>query len=237
MFHPKGPTFLELVRQALSSTERGYDLLAPKFDFTPFRTPAPVVEAMGRFIAEAGPLESGLDVCCGTGALLAEIKPLCRERVVGVDFSAGMLGQARERASAAPGTARVELVRANVLELPFREEFDVVVSAGAFGHILPRDETRFIGGIARALRSGGRFVFATGEMPSPRAPAWWLARGFNAAMHVRNALIEPEFIMYYLTFLWPDVRRELERHGLGVEARFGACAHPFERVILVAATK
>jgi hypothetical protein len=26
------------MRQALASTERGYDMLAPKFDHTPFRT-------------------------------------------------------------------------------------------------------------------------------------------------------------------------------------------------------
>ena len=39
MFHAKGPTFWELAVQALSSTEHGYDLLAPKFDYTPFRTP------------------------------------------------------------------------------------------------------------------------------------------------------------------------------------------------------
>lgn len=237
MFHPKGPTFLELLRQALASTERGYDLLAPKFDYTPFRTPEPVVEAMVRLVGESGPVGSALDLCCGTGALLAALEPLCRERAVGVDFSAGMLAEARERASRAPGPAKVELVRADVLDLPFREEFDVVSSAGAFGHILPRDEERFIAGIARALRPGGRFVFATGERPSVRSPAWWLARGFNAAMHARNALVSPPFIMYYLTFLWPDVRTKLERQGFVVEARFGACARPFERVILVCATK
>jgi hypothetical protein len=39
MFYPQGPTLRELAVQALSSTERGYDLLAPKFDYTPFRTP------------------------------------------------------------------------------------------------------------------------------------------------------------------------------------------------------
>ena len=39
MFHGPGPTFFELARQVLSSTERGYDLLAPKFDLTWFRTP------------------------------------------------------------------------------------------------------------------------------------------------------------------------------------------------------
>jgi hypothetical protein len=44
MFHPQGPTFWELARQVLSSTERGYDLLAPKFDFTPFRTPEEILD-------------------------------------------------------------------------------------------------------------------------------------------------------------------------------------------------
>ncbi|MCM2386961.1 SAM-dependent methyltransferase, partial [Streptomyces sp. CWNU-1] len=39
MFTSSGPTFRELTVQALSSIERGYDLLAPKFDATPFRTP------------------------------------------------------------------------------------------------------------------------------------------------------------------------------------------------------
>ena len=46
MFHPQGPTFLELARQALSSTERGYDLLASKFDYTPFRTPNEIIEVV-----------------------------------------------------------------------------------------------------------------------------------------------------------------------------------------------
>ena len=47
MYHPKGPTILELMRQALASTERGYDLIAPKFDHTPFRTPEPVLDGSG----------------------------------------------------------------------------------------------------------------------------------------------------------------------------------------------
>jgi hypothetical protein len=39
MFSPQGPSLRELAMQALSSVEGGYDLLAPKFDHTPFRTP------------------------------------------------------------------------------------------------------------------------------------------------------------------------------------------------------
>src|SRR2546421_948058 len=92
VFHPEGPTFLELMRQALASTERGYDLIAPKFDYTPFRTPDPVVVAMMNAIRDEGaarPLRSALDVCCGTGAALKQLRALCNERVVGLDFSHG----------------------------------------------------------------------------------------------------------------------------------------------------
>lgn len=241
VYHPDGPTFLELMRQALASTERGYDLIAPKFDHTPFRTPDPVLDAMVRAIRDdvpgERPLGAALDVCCGTGAAMSHLRALCKERVVGLDFSQGMLDEARRRVTASPGDAAVELVRGDALSLPFESEFDVVTCVGAFGHILPEDEDRFVAGIARALRPGGRFVFATGEMPPPTSAEWWAARSFNAVMRVRNALLRPPFIMYYLTFLWPSVRLLLERHGLRVEGRRGLCPAPFSRAIIVVATK
>lgn len=242
MYHPEGPTFIELMRQALTSTERGYDLLAPKFDYTPFRTPDAVLEAMMRAVrddrpAEPAPLRAALDVCCGTGAAMSHLRALCTERVVGLDFSQGMLDEAARRVSAAPGTAAVELVRGDALALPFTAEFDVVTSVGAFGHILPEDEDRFVSGIARALRPGGRFVFATSEMPPITSQTWWMLRGFNGVMRVRNALLRPPFIMYYLTFLWPEVRARLEKHGFRVEGRRGLCPAPYDRALVVIATK
>ena len=241
MYHPDGPTFLELMRQALTSTERGYDLIAPKFDRTPFRTPDPVLDAMMRAIADdtsaAAPIRAALDVCCGTGAAMSHLRALCKERVTGLDFSQGMLDEARRRVTAAPGDAAVELVRGDALALPFSSEFDIATCVGAFGHILPEDEERFVAGIARALRPGGRFVFATGEMPPLSAGSWWLARSFNAVMRVRNAVLRPQFIMYYLTFLWPGVRARLEHAGFRVEARRGLCPAPYDRVIVVIATK
>ena len=87
-----------------------------------------------------------------------------------------MLDEARRRVARAPAKPSVELVRGDALALPFDDEFDVVTSVGAFGHILPEDEDRFVAGIARALRPGGRFVFATGEMPPSTSPSWWIAR-------------------------------------------------------------
>src|SRR5437764_11057418 len=105
MFHPRGPTCLELAAQALSSTRKGYDLLAPKFDYTPFRTPDAILAAVAAQLRPLGPFGSGLDVCCGTGAGMRLLRPLCRERVVGIDVSQGMLKVCRQRLVDAPGTA------------------------------------------------------------------------------------------------------------------------------------
>ncbi len=219
MFHPKGPTFWELAVQALSSTQGGYDLLAPKFDYTPFRTPQGLLDAIGEQLDALGPFDAGLDICCGTGAAMAVMRRRCRQRVAGIDFSQGMLEVARQRTAEAPGEARLEFVRGDVLAMPFTAAFDLAVSFGAFGHILQQDEPRFIAEIARVLRPGGRFIFITTHMPRPRSPHYWLSRLFNGAMRVRNFLIKPPFIMYYLTFLLPQVATLLRQHGFEVEVR------------------
>src|SRR3977135_671789 len=91
VFSPQGPSLRELCVQALSSVERGYDLLAPKFDHTPFRTPESILGATTQALAERGPFADGLDVCCGSGAGMSVLGSLCQGRTTGVDFSAGML--------------------------------------------------------------------------------------------------------------------------------------------------
>src|SRR5437588_3099959 len=130
MFHPEGPTLRELAVQALSSTERGYDLLAPKFDHTPFRTPDAVLDAVGAYLAPHAPFGSGLDLCCGTGAGMRVLRPLCLDRVVGLDVSRGML-EAGRRAAGRDGA--LGWVRADALDVPFGAAFDVVVCLGATG--------------------------------------------------------------------------------------------------------
>ena len=219
MFHPKGPTFWELAVQALSSTQRGYDLLAPKFDYTPSRTPQGLLDAVGEHLAALGPFDAGLDICCGTGAAMAVIRRHCRQLVAGIDFSQGMLEVARQRIADAAGESRLEFVRGEVSAMPFTAAFDLAVSFGAFGHILPKDEPRFVAEIARVLKPGGRFVFITTYMPPLWSPHYWFSRLFNGAMRVRNFVKKPEFIMYYLTFLLPDVETLLRQHGFAVEVR------------------
>ncbi|MEU9111340.1 class I SAM-dependent methyltransferase [Streptomyces sp. NPDC048483] len=217
MFAPQGPTLRELAVQALSSVERGYDLLAPTFDRTPFRTPESVLTPVSRVLHELGPFGSGLDLCCGTGAGMDVLRQVCRERVTGVDISAGMLAEGRARERSTPTAPRVEWLRADARSLPFGPVFDLVVSFGAFGHFLPRERPGLFAQVRSALRPGGRFVFPIVAPARPGSPGYWALLAFDAAMRVRNALWHPEFVMYYRTFRLTDVHAELTRAGFDVQ--------------------
>ncbi|QGV82087.1 class I SAM-dependent methyltransferase [Streptomyces ficellus] len=218
MFTPHGPTLGELANQALSSTQTGYDLLAPKFDHTPYRTPDRLLGAVADTLRPLGPFRAGLDVCCGTGAGVGVLRELCHERVTGVDFSTGMLHRARAAHAGAPGgPAEVTWVRADARALPFRASFDLAVSFGAFGHFLPAERPRLFAGVHRALRPGGRFVFPLPAPPPVGSRAYWELWAFDAAMRVRNLLWRPRFIMYYRTFRLTDVLTELTGAGFTVE--------------------
>lgn len=212
----QGPTVRELAVQALSSTERGYDLLAPKFDRTPYRTPDRVLDAVTRAVRELGPFDTGLDVCCGTGAGVGVLRQLCRERAVGVDFSAGMLAEAR--AAFPPGSEGpdVDWVRADARSLPFAPAFDLALSFGAFGHFLPAERFGLFAEVYGSLRPGGQFVFPIAAPPPVGSRAYWSLFGFDAAMRVRNALWRPKFVMYYRTFRLDDVLEDLTHAGFSV---------------------
>ncbi|MFI0961471.1 class I SAM-dependent methyltransferase [Streptomyces sp. NPDC021080] len=263
MFTPQGPTLRELAVQALSSIEHGYDLLAPKFDHTPFRTPDAILEAAGSALEPMGPFAAGLDLCCGTGAGMEVLRKLCRDSVTGVDISAGMLAVGRSRLGAgdppAPvgedrspvsedrspagegGAPSVAFVRADARDLPFRPVFDLVVSFGAFGHFLPRELPGLFSGVHAVLRPGGRFAFPITAPPGPGSLWYWALLGFDMVMRVRNAVRRPTFVMYYRTFRLGDVERELARAGFRTELyaldEFGRRRDGSPRARMVVATR
>jgi len=210
MFSPQGPSLRELCIQALSSVERGYDLLAPKFDHTPFRTPESILGATADALSELGPFGQGLDVCCGTGAGLLVLRPLCQGRITGVDFSAGMLAQAR---SAHPD---VTWVRADVRALGLADDFDLAVTFGALGHFLPAERPALFEGVYRALRPGGLFAFPISAPPPLTSLSHWVTLGFDLAMRVRNAVWRPPFVMYYRTCPLRALRDDLTAAGFTV---------------------
>ncbi|MFF2730805.1 class I SAM-dependent methyltransferase [Streptomyces sp. NPDC058008] len=241
MFTPEGPTLRELAVQALSSTMRGYDLLAPKFDRTPYRTPDRVLGAVADAVRPLGPFGRGLDVCCGTGAGTGVLRGLCTERVTGVDFSAGMLDVARTAHPGGPGGPAVDWVRADARALPFADAFDLALSFGAFGHFLPEERPGLFGQVYAALRPGGLFAFPVGAPPAVGSAAHWSLLGFDLAMRARNALWRPPFVMYYRTFPLAGVVDDLVRTGFTVRLlpleEFGRRPDGSPRVRLVAAAR
>lgn len=211
MFSPGGPSLRDLMVQALSSVEHGYDLLARTFDHTPFRTSDVVLRATAGALSGAGPFDRGLDVCCGTGAGLTVLRSLCRGPIAGVDISAGMLAQARR---AHPDVA---LVRADARALPFAGGADLAVTFGALGHFLPAERPALFAGVRRALRPGGLFAFPVAASPPVASAAYWATLGFDSVMRVRNAVWRPPFVMYYRTTALPALRDDLIAAGFTVE--------------------
>ncbi len=98
--------------------------------------------------------ERVLDVATGTGHVALELAArLPRGRVAGVDFSAGMLAQARQKA-AARGVHNVEFAEMDMQDLRFADaSFDAAVCA--FGIFFVEDMETTLAQIATKVRPGG----------------------------------------------------------------------------------
>lgn len=211
------PTYLELFQQSLQNVEGGYDLLAPKFDQSRYITPEEILRPFFKTLSEEkGVFDKGIDICCGTGAASAHLVQLCQKEMVALDLSQGMLEQCEQKLITSATSIQKSFVKANALEMPFENEFDIAVSFGAFGHILEEEEDQFIAQIHKILKPGGHFFFITTESLPFWSISLWRQRIFNGILRIRNFLIKPEFIMYYLTFRLPVVQQKLEAGGFKV---------------------
>ena len=134
-----------------------------------------------------------LDIACGTGLLGARIgRELPGTRVVGCDFSRGMLEQAARQ-------GRLDcLVQGSALELPFEGgAFDAVVTTEAF-HWFP-DQAQALREFRRVLAPGGRILVSLVnpplEVPARRRAGPLAHPGADAAPHrgrrVRGGVPEP----------------------------------------------
>lgn len=107
--------------------------------------------------------ERVLDVATGTGHVALELAArLPRGRATGVDFSAGMLAQARQKA-AARGVANVEFAEMDMLDLRFYgPPFDAALCS--FGIFFVEDMETALAQIAAKVRPGGRVAFSSFQM-------------------------------------------------------------------------
>jgi demethylmenaquinone methyltransferase/2-methoxy-6-polyprenyl-1,4-benzoquinol methylase len=118
-------------------------------------------------LAKAQGGKIALDLCCGTGDLAFGLGHR-GARVVGVDFTGGMLEIAQHRAktaSAAGGRVVPEFVRADALRLPFPDgQFDIITIAYGLRNLA--DLTGGLGEIRRVLKPGGRLLVLDFGQPS-----------------------------------------------------------------------
>jgi len=138
-----------------------------------------------------------LDVGCGTGQLTARIKETrARARVVGCDFSSGMLHRGAHRRGA------IGWVRGDAARLPFADEvFDAVVSTEAY-HWFP-DQERALAEMRRVLVPSGRLLLAMVNPP---------VRAVSTAFNTGSRLLGRPFY-------WPtpgELRTQLEAAGFVV---------------------
>ncbi len=137
-----------------------------------------------------------LDVACGTGRFLREVKAnYPRLFVTGLDLSPHYLDVARRELTP---WSRVRLVEAAAERMPFADaEFDVVTCIYLFHELPPRIRRAVAAEIRRLLRPGGTLIFVdslqTGDDPDYDA----MLELFPLAFH------EP----YYASYLREDLDR------------------------------
>jgi trans-aconitate 2-methyltransferase len=124
------------------------------------------MEALGREVLARLALcgeETVIDAGCGSGRITqALLERVPRGRVIAVDASPSMLEAAAARLEEAlgAGDGRVELVRADLLELELAEPVDAVFSTATFHWIA--DHARLFAGLRALLCPGGRLVAQCG---------------------------------------------------------------------------
>lgn len=152
--------------------------------------------------------EQVLDVGCGPGDLLGEMA--CRHgrwgALIGLDFSAGMVGQAMGRCEG----LEVRFLVGDAQSIPFPDgAFDVVMARHMLYHV--PDIDRVVAEAARALRPRGRLLVTTNSartMPEYKAMCDRAAARFPA-------MVEPDPIT--LRFSLENAPAFLETHFDGVE--------------------
>lgn len=138
------------------------------------------VAAVALARAAARPGERVVDIGCGSGTTTLELARLVAPggRVLGVDVSGPMLTRAAERLT--PGLP-VEFVQADATAYAFAPaSFDLLFSR--FGVMFFAEPARSFANLRRALRPGGRLLFACWR--APRENPWLMLSLQGAYEHV-----------------------------------------------------
>lgn len=196
----------ERIRSLFDGIAGGYDLLNDVISFGVHR-------AWKRRACAALRLKSGetaLDVCTGTGGLipllLSHVGPT--GRVIGLDFSPGMLAVAHRQLGNNPA---ITLVEGDAMALPFEDAtMDGVIISFGLRNVM--DPAACVAELVRVVRPGG-WVVCLDSCSRPSLPGFWLY--FEKIMPWFGALIARDKTAYqYLSmstraFAPPDALQQM----------------------------
>jgi SAM-dependent methyltransferase len=200
-----------------------------------------------------------LDLPCGNGRHSLELaRRGCG--VTGVDLSREFVAEAKATAKAAG--LRAEFVAGDMGALRWTSEFDGVCCMGnSFGYLEYPEMEKFIRGVERALKPGGRFVIETGAaaeslLPTLKERVWYQVDDIlfaeehryladiscleTEAMFVRDGKTEVRKWWQWV-YTVAEIRRLLGQAGLTIRELYGSHdGHPFKLgnpLLLVVAEK
>ena len=153
-----------------------------------------------------------LDVACGEGFYTRMVKARGAANVTGVDLSQGMIDLARQQESR--HQQGIEYIVGDARNLPFAEQYDLVVAAYLLNYAQDRQELQAMSaGIVRCLKPGGRFVTVNSNpaLSFPTAPSY---RHYGFETSVAGDFVEGAPIKW--TFHLEDGSFDLENYYLDV---------------------
>lgn len=98
-----------------------------------------------------------LDICCGLGTNSIYLAKKGFE-AIGIDISKRAIEIAKESAAKAKLPSKAGFIVGDVVALKFpKESFGLVFDRGCLHHIHPEDRKKFIAGIKKVLKPGGKY--------------------------------------------------------------------------------
>lgn len=169
---------------------------------TPERTAQEVAGVMA--MLDLNPGSHILDLCCGQGRHAVPLSQ-AGHRLTGLDRSVYLLEQARSAADTAG--VQVQLVRGDMRQLPWREEFDACLSLfSAFGYFEDDAENeQVLLQVASALKPGGVFLLDVANRDYCLLRLWpstWRRLGEVAILEETE--FDPLTSRFTTAFTWVD---------------------------------
>ncbi|MEW6403389.1 MAG: methyltransferase domain-containing protein [Chloroflexota bacterium] len=152
-----------------------YDVIAPRYDARYAQNPLSGVARELHALVTQSQVKDVLEVGCGTGHWVIELLPLVR-RIVGLDYSFGMLEQAQAQ------NEGLLLTNGDANCLPYSSgSFDLVLSLNALQHYV--DQRAFIAEARRLLRPGGALAIVNLD-PHIGRDRWYLYDYFDGVKEI-----------------------------------------------------